>query len=145
MANPGTVKTYDAKGCSIVLGGIIVNDFADGEFISITGMGGNFEAVIGADGSVNRNNKNVNLAIVTITVSQTSSTNDLFTTKHIADKLDNSGKGSFLFKDNNGTSVLSSGQAYIEGLPDAANGNSLGTRAWIIHCPNPVYNVGGNL
>jgi hypothetical protein len=143
--NTGLLKTYDAKGCSITLGGIIVTDFADGDFISVTGMGDNFEAVTGADGSENRNNKNLTGCDVTITVSQTSLTNDLFSTKHILDKLTNAGTAAFLFKDVNGTSIVSAGQAYIKGFADMNNGNALATRAWNLRCPQAVVNVGSSL
>lgn len=142
--NTGNVKTYDAKGCSITFDGIIVNDFADGDFIQISGLAENFEYVTGADGSENRNNKNITGCDVVITISQTSTTNDLFSAKHAIDKADNSGKGGFLFKDNNGTSVLSSGQAYIKGYADFNNGNALGTRAWNFRCPNATLTVGSN-
>ena len=143
--NTGLLKTYDAKGCSITFGGIIVTDFADGDFISVTGMADNFEGVTGADGSENRINKNMTGCDVTVTVSQTSITNDLLSTVHAADKLTNTGIKAFQFKDINGTSIVSSGQAYIKGYADLTDGNSLGTRAWNIRCPQAVVNVGSNL
>jgi hypothetical protein len=145
MANTGLVKTYDAKLLSITFNGIIVNDFADGDFVTIAGMADNFEFVQGADGSENRNNKNMLGADVTITVSQTSTTNDLFSLAHTADKLSNTGKGALLIKDLNGTSILSSGQAYIMGYADSNFGNALGTRAWNFRAPNAFVNVGSNL
>lgn len=145
MANTGNVKTYDAKQLTITFDGIIVNDFADGDFVSISGMLENFENVVGADGSENRNNKNLTGVDVAITVSQTSTTNDLFSAKHIADKLNNSGKGALLIKDLNGTSILSSGQAYIKGFADATFGNALGTRTWNFRAPNAIINIGSNL
>lgn len=141
----GNLKTYDAKGCAITLDGIIMMDFADGDFIQVSGMAENFESVQGADGSENRNNKNITGCDVNIIVSQTSSSNDLLSAKHAADKLNNAGKGGFLFKDVNGTSIVSSGQAYIKGYADMSNGNSLGTRSWAIRCPQAVILVGGNL
>jgi hypothetical protein len=143
--NDGNCKTYDAKGCTIILDGIIVMDFADGEFIQVTGMTENFEPVSGADGSENRNNKNITGVDVSIIISQTSSTNDLLSAKHAVDKLNNSGKGAFLFKDINGASIVSSGQAYIKGYADMSNGNALATRTWMIRCPQAIVFVGGNL
>jgi len=145
MASDGILKTYDAKGCAITLDGIIVMDFADGEFIQVSGMSDNFEFVQGADGSENRSNKNITGCDVNIIISQTSSTNNLFSVKHAIDKLTNAGKGAFLFKDINGTSRVGSGQAYIVGYADMNDGNSLGTRTWKIRCPQADINVGGNL
>jgi len=145
MASDGKLKTYDAKGCTITLDGIIMMDFADGDFIQVSGMSENFEAVQGADGSENRNNKNITGCDVSIIISQTSLSNDLLSAKHIADKLTNSGVGAFLFKDINGTSIVSSGQAYIKGFADMNNGNALSTRTWMIRCPQAIVNVGSNL
>lgn len=145
MANTGNVKTYDAKLLSITFLGIIVNDFADGDFVTISGLADNFDFVSGADGSENRNNKNMLGADVVITCSQTSTTNDLFSTVHTADKLANTGKGALIIKDLGGTSILSSPQAYIKGYADAGFGNSLGTRAWNFRAPNSITNVGSNL
>lgn len=145
MANTGVCKTYDAKQVSITFNGIIVNDFADGDFVSITGLAENFEFVQGADGSENRNNKNNTGADVVITCSQTSTTNDLFSASHLADKLTNNGKGALLIKDLNGTTIFSSAQAYIKGYADMAFGNTLGTRAWNFRAPQATINVGSNL
>jgi hypothetical protein len=145
MANTGLVKTYDAKLVSITYNGIIVNDFADGDFVAISGLADNFEFVQGADGSENRNNKNITGADVVITCSQTSTTNDLFSVAHTADKLSNTGKGALLIKDLNGTTLLSSGQAYIKGFADTNFGNALTTRAWNFRAPNAIINVGSNL
>lgn len=141
----GNVKTYDAKLLTITFNGIIVNDFADGDFVTISGLSENFEYVMGADGSENRNNKNIKGVDVVITISQTSTTNDLFSAAHLIDKVSNTGKGGLLIKDLNGTSILSSGQAYIKGYSDMSFGNSLGTRAWNFRAPNAVINVGSNL
>ena len=145
MANTGNVKTYDAKLVTITFNGIIVNDFADGDFVAISGMNENFNYVSGADGSENRNNQNITGVDVVITCSQTSTTNDLFSAAHTADKLSNQGKGPLLIKDLNGTTLVSSGQAYIKGFADITMGNSLGTREWNFRAPNALINVGSNL
>lgn len=145
MANTGLVKTYDAKLVSITFNGIIVNDFADGDFVAISGLSENFEFVQGADGSENRNNKNITGCDVAITCSQTSQTNDLFSAVHAIDKSLNTGKGGLLIKDLSGTTIISSGQAYIKGYSDANYGNTLGTRTWNFRAPQAIVFIGGNL
>jgi hypothetical protein len=143
--NDGVVRTYDAKMLVITFAGIIVTNFQAGDFVTISGLSENFEATTGADGSEDRNNKNITGADVVITVSQTSPTNDLFSAKHLQDKLNNTGKGPLLIKDLNGTSILESGQAYIKGYADSNFGNSVGTRAWNFRAPNCKINIGSNL
>lgn len=145
MANTGNVKTYDAKQVIITFNGVIVNDFADGDFVTISGLSDNFESVQGADGSENRNNKNITGADVSIICSQTSTTNDQFSALFLLDKVSNTGKGPLLIKDLNGTSILESGQAFIMGYPDTNFGNALGTREWKIRAPNCIINIGSNL
>ena len=144
MASSGIVKTYDAKMVIITFAGVIITDFADGDFISITYPEG-FEAVEGADGSENRNNTNKSGADVTITVSQTSAANDLLSALHTADKLSNAGKGALSIKDLNGTSLIFSPQAYIKKYADFTDGNALGTRAWELRAPFAITNIGSNL
>lgn len=144
MANSLITKTFDPKLVSITFGANIVTDFADGDFVSITGED-NFELVQGADGSENRINKNRNGYDVTITLSQTSITNDLLTVQFFIDKNTNAGKLPLIIKDLNGTTLFFSPQAYIKRIPDMTDGDSLGTREWNFRAPQATYILGGNL
>jgi hypothetical protein len=137
-------KTYDPSKINITFLGVIITDFADGDFVSVT-FPERFTPVEGADGSENRINTGKKGCDVTITIQRASSTNDLLSALHITDAATNTGKGSLSIKDLNGTSLLFSAQAYIKKFADSADGNSMGTRAWEIRAPFATVNIGGNL
>jgi len=144
MSNSRVVKTYDPKKIIITLGAIIFTDFAEGDFVEITGDDG-FEQSRGADGSVNRTNKNVDNYDVNINLSQTSITNDALSAKYKADKLNNLGISPLTIKDLNGTTLFYSAQAWIKKLPDTTDGDTMGSRQWNLHAANCDFTVGGNL
>jgi len=144
MANDLTLKTYDPKKITITFGPILVVGFMSGTFFNAT-TGEAFELVVGADGTTNRVNKNVTSKEVTITIMQTSITNDLFTVQHLLDKETNAGVLPLTVKDNNGTSLFFSPYAYIMGEPDITYSDGIEGREWKLTCSQTVTYIGGNV
>lgn len=144
MALDNTRRTLDPKQIIIAFGAIPITGFPDGDFISIVPDGPSFEVVKGADGSVDRANKNP-IYTVTITIKQTSISNDLLSAHNALDVATNIGAVPLTVKDLNGTSLFFAPQAWIEKVPDAATGNTINTREWIFRTGADSVNfIGGN-
>lgn len=139
------VRTYDPKQVIVTFGTVIVSGYAEGTFIAIAQNGDSFEKKKGADGGVDRVNKNANDYAVTLTLKQTSLTNDALSLLSIADKLTNSGKLPLIVKDINGTSLFFAEQAWIGKEPDPEDGDSISSREWRFDTGIAKQFIGGSL
>jgi uncharacterized protein YkvS len=144
MQDP-VVRTYDPKKYVIIFGAIPVTGFAEGTFISIARNGDIFEKSRGADGSVDRINKNAFDFSVTITIKQTSLTNDAFSAVMLVDMKNNTGVYPLTIKDLGGTTLLFAKAAWIAKDPDDENGDTLGSREWRIDTGPGTKFTGGNI
>ena len=141
----GNVKNYDPKKFIITFGGIPATGFADGTFISVTSPSQTFTKIVGADGEVARAKGNDNTNEVTITLLQTSLTNDYFSSIHKIDKATNQGKLILAIVDLEGTTIMSWSQAWIRQLPDTERSKEIGENAWIFDTGQiDAVNIGGN-
>lgn len=139
------VRTYDPKLVIVTFGTIIFEGYSEGTFIAVAQNGDNFEKVRGADGGVDRVNKNASDYAITITLKQTSLTNDALSLIATADRSANTGKLPFTVKDLNGTSLFFAQQAWIGKEPDLENSDGISNREWRIDTGIASSFVGGNL
>lgn len=139
------VRTYDPKLIIAVFGPVIFTGYAEGTFLAIAGNGDKFEKSRGADGTVDRINKNSFDYSVTFTVKQTSLTNDALSAVLTADVLSNAGKFPLTIKDLNGTELFFAAQAWIAKDPDDSYSDSLETREWRIDTGIASKFTGGNI
>lgn len=141
-----TTKIYDANRVKIILGGIIMQGFADGDFLDITYVSDQFMDVAGTDGEVSRSKTNDGRATVTIRLMQTSKTNALLSALVNTDLNADGGAGvgAFLVTDLSGQTILKSENAWIKKIPDQTFGREAQERAWTVMCDNLISFVGGN-
>lgn len=139
------VRTYDPKQVVVTWGAVIVTGFAEGTFVTIARNGDLFEKSKGADGTVDRINKNANDFSVTITIKQTSITNDLFSAQMLLDVQGNVGVLPLTVKDLAGTTLFFARQAWIAKDPDVTYGDSLENREWRLDTGNAAEFIGGTL
>lgn len=144
MADPLT-RTYDPKQVILTFGGVIFTGYAEGTFVSIAGNGDKFEKSRGADGGVDRVNKNANDYSVTVTLKQTSPTNDALSIIMNADIVSNTGKFPLTIKDLGGTTLFTTAQAWIAKDPDDEYSDSMSTREWRIDTGIAAKITGGNI
>ena len=145
MATNLAVLTYDPKKTVVTWGGVIVTGFADGSFISMTRSGDVFEKRKGADGSVDRINKNANDFTVQLTIMQTSPTNDALSALLLVDQSLNTSVLPLTVKDLSGTTLFFAPQAWIQKDPDDEFSDSLGSRQWTFATGIASKYTGGNL
>lgn len=145
MAADPIVRTYDPKLIIVTFGTIPVTAFAEGTFVTITRNGAIFEKSRGADGTVDRINKNAGDFSVELTIKQTSLTNDLFSAVAIADQISNTGKAPLTVKDLNGATLFFAAQAWVATDPNDEYSDSLGSRTWMLDTGIAEKFTGGNV
>ena len=138
------VRTYDPKKVIVVFGPVIMTGFAEGTFVGIAQNGDSFDKAKGADGGVDRINKNANDYAVTVTLKKTSPSNDELSAISIADKLSNTGVLPMTVKDLSGNSLFFAAQAWIGKEPDPEDADTMPTRQWRIDTGIAANFIGGN-
>jgi hypothetical protein len=134
--------TYDASTVSVIVGSHIVKGIADGTFVSITRNSDTYTKKIGAAGEVARVKTSDRSGRMTITLAQTSPSNDYFSGLYIADETRNAGKVPVLVTENGGTSVAKAGEAWIVKPANLEYGNDIINRVWIFELADLVMTVG---
>lgn len=146
MALDPLVRTYDSKLVQSTFGAIPVSGLAEGDAITISQPNDSFETVQGADGTIDRVNKNVYNVVVEINLKSTSPTNQLFAEAHKLDKATNAGKAPLIIKDLNATTtLLNAPQAWIVKPADVTKSDGITTYTWTFHTGVADYTPAGNL
>lgn len=143
MAN-NKLGTFDFRKLNVIFGVAQITGYADGDALTVEEKNPAFNIAEGADGHVDRIKNNANSLAITISLRQTSPTNQVLSALHLADRAGGVPLP-LLIKDRNGTTLFSAAQAWIEKFPKAAFGNEAKTREWVIHTGSQyVINIGGN-
>lgn len=138
------LRTYDPKKVTVVIGGVPMSGFADGTFLSIIRSEDAFTKVTGADGDTSRAKSNNRDGEATLTLLQTSPSNDILTGFAQLDERENGGVVSFTVKDLSGRSTFVSAFAWIRKLPDSEYGKEISDREWVFELADMDMFVGGN-
>ena len=125
------LKTYDPKDVSVIVGGFPMTGFADGEFITVERSNNTFEKATGADGETTRVKQNDKSGEMTLTLMQTSQSNNILTTFAIADEEANAGIVPVLIKEGNSGTILESAFAWIRKPAAVSYGKDVSTREWV--------------
>lgn len=136
--------TIDPLSLHAIVGGKRISGFAPGSFISVVYDVDAFSRLIGVDGE-GAWFKNANrAALITLTLMQSSQSNDVLTAFHLADL--NTPNGllvPFSLLEANGTTIFVAEKARVIKLPDVAYSDSVETRAWAIGTTRLEGTVGG--
>lgn len=137
--------TYDFDELTFVLGSIIPDDFEEGG-IQIEHSEPTFSMVTSLDGKVTRSKTLNRTAKITVTLLQSSATNDKFATLLTLDRDAANGAGitNLMLKDNSGRSLYEAPEAWIEGPPAATFVREAEARAWVICVSKLERFEGGN-
>lgn len=138
------VRTFDPKSVIITIGNIPMSGFADGTFLEVTADTQQFTKVIGADGYATRVKTNNYGGVLTLTISQSSPSNDALSALLTADRVSNAGVVPILIKDLSGSTILFSASGWIQQFPDITFGNTINNRAWVFDLAEMDMFIGGN-
>ncbi|CAP41320.1 phage structural protein [Bordetella petrii] len=139
-----TVKTYDPAKVNVTFGASQITGFAEDSQVNIEEIGDGITSTSGADGEVARAMSSDRRCRVTLTLQQTSRSNDVLSGYNEADRL--SGGGGALpmtVRDLRGTTLFTA-VAWVVKKPASGFGNAVGTREWVLETGPAAYFVGGN-
>lgn len=124
----------------------IVSGFSEDSIVQIERNAETYTMYTGADNYSTRIFNSNNSAKITLSLQQTSATNDVLTSIYKKDVATRNSTGMFSIhiKDNSGRSDYFSDDAYIGVVPNSNFNNSMQTRDWVIHAANLDSVIGGN-
>lgn len=136
--------TYAPYQVSISLAGLFdIEGFADGTFIEISKDVAPYQYQRGMDGQSSRTYTYDPTYTITITLAQTSKSNDILNRLHTIDLATQLGKIPLLIRDKNGNTNFFSPTAWIENYPVIAFSGGMETRVWTLKCSEGVLQAGG--
>lgn len=138
------MKTYDPSQVSVIIGGHIVGGFADNTKIRVARDEDAYSLHTGVDGEGTRAKTNNKSGTITISLLQSSESNDVLSAYVAADEISNGGLFSAMIKDNSGTSLYAAETAYIQKYPDSEFSKEPTVREWIIRTDHLTVFIGGN-
>lgn len=138
------VRTYDPASINFQFMGTTITGYMDGTFINVATEGDTFEKHRGADGSIDRVNRNSFSYRVTLTLKRTAPSNVILQGYRYADSQSNRGAGSLDINDSFGTSLFHADTAWIAKEPDQPNSDSMDGRVWEFDTGIALTTPGGN-
>jgi hypothetical protein len=138
------VYTYASDEVRVIVGGVPMSGFADGTFVTVSRDEQAFTKVTGADGTTSRSKSANKSGTITITLKQTSPSNDVLSGFMIADEQSNEGVVPVLIKDTSGRTIHSVSAAWVQQMPDNEFGKEISEREWVMDCARIDSFVGGN-
>lgn len=139
------MKTYAPGQIKIVMGAFVLSGLAEDTFVTVAEIGEGISSVSGADGEVARAMSRDSRLRITVTLLQTSDSNDRLTALHQADKAtDGNGAVPVSITDLRGRSLHASDSAWVVKTPDAGYARQVGNREWVIETGRAINVLGGN-
>lgn len=139
------VKTYDPHNVQIIMGGFAISGFADGTFISVAYDEDAYNKTVGADGEVSRARSNNQCATVTLTLKQTSNSNDDLSALFEFDKVNDAGIVPLMVKEiGSGRTLMFTQAAWVQRAPDVNYSKDVEDRAWTVATGQISTFIGGN-
>lgn len=137
-------RQYDPAQVIVNVGGRDISGFADGTFVRCARNADAFTLAVGADGESTRAKSNNRSGRITITLQQSSPSNDYLNSLAEADEKTNSGAVPAMVKDALGTTKANAKKAWVVKRPDGENAKEVQNREWVLETGNLEYDVGGN-
>ena len=139
-----SVRTYSPRDLTIIVAGATITGYAESTFCSVERNSDAFTTIVGANGEVTRTASADRSGSITLTLIQTSPSNDVLSALQVSDELTLSGKFPVLVKDGFGSSIYEASTAWIQKVATAEYGADMGDREWIIACADLTSFVGSN-
>ena len=139
-----SVRTYDPKNVIVTIAGIPMSGFSDGTFLEVDRNEATWNTVVGADGFVTRGKTNNFTGTMTLTLKQSSPSNDVLSGLLALDEATNTGVFPILVKDLSGNSIYFSANAWITQYANSTFGKDINDRQWTLMLDSADIFVGSN-
>jgi len=138
------LSTYDPEKVDVIIGGAIMSGFADGTFVSIERDEDTFTKVTGADGRTSRAKSANKSGRVTLTLQQTSLSNNVLSGFALEDEVTSKAIKAILIRDSLGSTNIASGAGWVVKPASVEFSKEISNREWTIDCADLFMGVGGN-
>jgi hypothetical protein len=140
------LRQYDPAKVLITLGNDLLSGYADGTFLNVEQNEDSYTLQMGTDGEGTRTRTNNESARITVTLMQSSASNDVLSALHELDKAIGFGAGCvpLLIKDFSGRSIFSAEKAWIVKPPSSEFGREATGREWMIETDKLIGFTAGN-
>lgn len=138
------LHTYSPKSVSVIVAGTPLSCFSEDSVVTIAYNSDAWTPVVGADGCEGRSYNPDRSGTLTVSLLSISDSNDYLSALAIADANTLLGTFPAMVKDENGTTLAVSYEAYIMQVPERELAREIGTSEWQIRMPNMQYFHGGN-
>ena len=135
---------YDVSQVAVIVGGVPMEGFADGTRVTVEFDEEQFTKVTGSDGLTTRSKSNNYAGNVTITLQQSSRSNDVLSGLWNADRVNNAGVVPILIKDNSGRTLWAAEHAWVQQMPSQEFGKESSDREWVLDTDKLTGIAGGN-
>ncbi|ATW58391.1 hypothetical protein CNR37_00184 [Pseudomonas phage ventosus] len=124
----------------------IVSGYSEDSIVNIERVAETFTMYTGADNTSTRIYNANKSATVTLSLQQTSASNDILSLLYSNDAASRNSSGLFSLQisDNSGRSRYFSDDAYVGVVPNSGFSNTMQTRDWVLHAHNLDTYIGGN-
>lgn len=150
MASTTRLATYAPNDVTVVITQVstgmshIVGQYSEDSIVTVDRNAETFTLYTGADNSNTRIYNANTSGTITVSLQQTSSSNDVLNGLYEQDRASRNGLFTISVIDNSGRTGFFSEEAYIGVVPNSAFANSMQTRDWVIHAPQLDSVIGGN-
>lgn len=135
-------KSFDANQLSVVFGVTPITGFAKDTSLTIETENAQYNYNTDLHGNVTRYRINDNSAKITLTLTQSSSSNDLLSNYVELDNQSDSGVFPIFIKDANSTTLFTSTSASIMQVPSNEYGEDEKNREWVIMASGNSHYIG---
>ena len=139
------IETYSPVDVLMNVNHNALFEFSDGDMVTVEMPDGSFKTSIGADGFGARGEIASRMIRFTLTLQQTSPSNDYLASLLRADEFTKTSTFPVELMDGRGRTICGANEAYIVGKPEAGFKKDMETRKWVIEAVAGEMNVGGNL
>lgn len=139
----GLFHEYDSNKVSVLAGVNIISGFGPDTKVKAAYNEDLYTLQMGTEGDATRSKSNNLSGRATLTLMQTSKSNDVLSLYYQLDKLGNGGKFTFQIQDHNGLSLVFMNTAWIVVPPESEWAIEAGVREWIIETGHMEMNVAG--
>lgn len=138
------MRTYSPKKVQIIVADQILTGIAKGSFVVVEKKEDDFTTEIGSDGEGARTQSADESGSITITLMQTSASNDILNALRDADKASGASVFGLMVKDGSGRSIYTAAEAWIRKVPNSEFSDQKTERAWIIDSAILIHHTAGN-
>ena len=138
------VRTYDPASVVCSIAGIVMSGYTEGTFIEVVRDEPTWSKIIGADGLVTRGKTNNFSGTLTLTLKQSSPSNDVLSGLLAIDEATNVGVFPVLIKDLSGNSTYFGARCWINQYPSSTFGKDISDRVWSLSMDEADMFVGSN-